>query len=167
MEFRSASRLRVGLSLILAARITLAHFSVSSAMSLPNSAREPERAAPVREARFDHRIGKPGVDLLVQLVDDFRGRISGRTNTEEGAHLIARHEFADGRDVGQRLRARRGRSPPLRGPRAQRSECPTFRMTATAVQPAPRSLRSRRKVPRRCHSGATGERSCGAAPAGR
>jgi predicted lipid-binding transport protein (Tim44 family) len=40
-------------------------------------------------------------------------------------------------------------------------------MVATAIQPAPRSQRSRRKVPRRCYSGATGGRSLEAAPADR
>ena len=62
--------------------ITLAHFSVSSAMSLPNSAGEPakHRAAQVGKPRLHLGIGEAGVDLLVELVDDFGGRVLGRAD---------------------------------------------------------------------------------------
>ena len=51
---------------------TLAHFSVSSAISFPKSAGEPgsDRATLVDEPRPDHGIGEPGVDLAVEPVDD-------------------------------------------------------------------------------------------------
>jgi hypothetical protein len=59
-----------------AARITLAHFSVSSAMSLPKSA------------------GGPGVGLPIELVDDFSGRVLGRTNIRPSAGFVPRQEVA-------------------------------------------------------------------------
>ena len=94
-----------------AARITLPHFSVSSAMSLPKSAGEPASAvaAQVGKPRLDLGIGESRVDLLVELVDDLGGRVPRRANAEPRARLVARHELAHGRDVRQRLRARRGR----------------------------------------------------------
>ena len=67
------------------------------------------RAAEVGEPRLDLGIGEAGVDLLVELVDDLGGRVLRRADAEPGARLVARHEFAHGRDVRQRLRARRGR----------------------------------------------------------
>jgi hypothetical protein len=45
--------------LMLAARITLPHFSVSSAKSLPKSAGEPDNARTTHSG-----VGKRGVDLL-------------------------------------------------------------------------------------------------------
>src|SRR5438874_343687 len=47
-EYRA--RRRTYSALMLAARITLPHFSVSSAMSLPKSAGEPGRAVPLKSA---------------------------------------------------------------------------------------------------------------------
>ena len=97
-------------ALMLAARITLPHFSVSSAMSLPKSAGEPGSAyRPVGKPRPDLGIGEAGIDLLVELIDDLSGRVLRRANAEPCARLVARHEFAHGRDVRQHLRARRGR----------------------------------------------------------
>ena len=54
---------------MLAARITLAHFSVSSAMSLPKSAGEPikHRAAQVGKPCLDLGVGEARVDLLLSL----------------------------------------------------------------------------------------------------
>src|SRR6266545_7005976 len=52
-------------------------------------------------------IGECGVDLLVELVDDLGGRVPGRSETKDRACLIARDELAYGRDVRQRVRARR------------------------------------------------------------
>ena len=66
--------------LMLAARITLAHFSVSSAMSLPKSAGEPASTVPPRSASRALIFGSAsaGVDLLVELVDDLGGRVLRR-----------------------------------------------------------------------------------------
>ena len=96
---------------MLAARITLAHFSVSSAMSLPNSAGVIGIgvAAQIGKPRLHLGIGEGRVDLLVEPVDDLRRRVLGRADAIPPARLVARHEFAHGRDVRQRLRARRGR----------------------------------------------------------
>ena len=96
-------------ALMLAARITLAHFSVSSAMSLPKSAGEPAMRPPpkVGKPRPHLGIGEARVDLLVELVDDLGRRVPGRADAEPSARLVARHEIAHGRNVGQRFRARR------------------------------------------------------------
>ena len=69
---------------MLATRITLPHFSVSSAMSLPKSAGEQgkHRAAEFGKPRLDLGIGEGRVDLLVELVDDFGGRVLGRADAE-------------------------------------------------------------------------------------
>ena len=71
-------------ALMPAARITLPHFSVSSAMSLPKSAGEPRkhRAAEVGEPRLHLGIGEGRVDLVVELVDDFGGRVLGRADAD-------------------------------------------------------------------------------------
>ena len=50
-------------------------------------------------------IGKACVDLLVEPVDDVGGGVLGRTNAAPPAGLVARHEFAYGRHIRQRLRA--------------------------------------------------------------
>ena len=80
---------------MLAALITLPHFSVSSAMSLPKSAGEPASTVPPRSAsRALHLgVGEAGVDLLVELVDDLGRRVLGRANAVPGARLVARHEI--------------------------------------------------------------------------
>src|SRR3989442_1180508 len=63
-------------------------------------------------------IGEASIDLLVELVDD-PGRCPCRcAEAEIAARLIARHEFAHGRNVRQRVRARgrahRKRTQPAR-----------------------------------------------------
>ncbi len=71
------------------------------------SARE-HRGAEVGEARLQLGIGEAGIDRLVERTDDFGGRALGRTDAVPGTRLVARHEFADGGQVRQRRRARRG-----------------------------------------------------------
>src|SRR6516225_6037314 len=85
--------------------ITLAHFSVSSAISLPKSTGEPESGVP----RLERGIGEAGVDLLVELVDDLGRGLIGRTNAHPQAGLVARNKLADDRNVRQCVRARCGR----------------------------------------------------------
>src|SRR5262249_36603992 len=63
--------------LMLAARMTLPHFSVSSAMSLPKSVGEPVSTVPPRSAIFHVRIGESRIDLLVECVDDLAGHVPG------------------------------------------------------------------------------------------
>src|SRR5271163_3778494 len=53
-------------------------------------------------------IGKRGVDLLVELVDDLWGRTLGRAGSDPGARLIAGHKIPDGWDVRQGVDACRG-----------------------------------------------------------
>src|SRR5262249_50913566 len=66
------------------------------------------RATEVSEPRFDVGIGEAGIDLLVELVDDFGGRVFGRADPVPNTCLVARHELTDGRNIGQRVPARRG-----------------------------------------------------------
>src|SRR5262249_57097383 len=56
----------------------------------------------------DLRIGKGHVDLVVEFVDDPGGRVLGRADAIPTARLVARHEFAHGRNVWGRFRAHRG-----------------------------------------------------------
>src|SRR5260370_7478627 len=74
------------------------------------------RAAQVGKARLDFGIGEGGGDLLVESIDDFRGRVSRRADAEPIAGLEARHKFVHGRDVRQRLRASSSRDPQAPNP---------------------------------------------------
>src|SRR5258708_25017343 len=77
------------------------------------------RAAQIGEPRLDIWIREPRIDFLVELVDDFGGRILGRTPAVPSACLVARHELSPGWGVLQPLPARRRRPPPpaqLAGP---------------------------------------------------
>jgi hypothetical protein len=67
-------RYRSGYSaLMLAARITLAHLSVSSAMNLPKPAGDSakHRATEVGDPRLQLRVGKARIDLVIEFVDEF------------------------------------------------------------------------------------------------
>src|SRR5262249_23493741 len=89
---------------------TLPHFSVSSAISSAKSAGEPASTVPPRSASRALILGSARPALIaLELVDDRCGRALGCAGARPGARLIARHELTDGRDVRQRLRARRGR----------------------------------------------------------
>src|SRR6516162_9886852 len=101
---------------------TLWHIRPRSRRSLRLDAREPHHLGPLLGFRGDEvakvggrarnhctaQIGEPclklgmgegGVDLVVELVDDFGRRIPRRADAAEGACLIARHEIVHGRDV--------------------------------------------------------------------
>src|SRR5262245_1033845 len=65
-------------------------------------------ATQVGKPRLELGIGKASVDLLVEQVDYFDRRALGCRDAVPTAGLVARHELSDGRDVRQRLRARRG-----------------------------------------------------------
>ena len=136
--------------LMLAARITLPHFSVSSAMSLPKSAGEPAlaRAAQVGKPRLHLGIGEGRVDLLVELVDDLGGRVLGCADAVTKCRLVARHEFADGRDVRQRLRARRRgycQRAQLAGPDVLDRRAAEVKTSPAPVRRSGRSARARRR----------------------
>src|SRR5262249_7768242 len=88
----------------LAARTTLPHFSVSSAMSRPKSLGEREHVATeVGKPCLHLGISKASVDLLVELFDDLGRRSLWRAEAEPAARLIARHELTHGRDVRQQF----------------------------------------------------------------
>ena len=95
---------------MLAARITLPHFSVSSAMSLPKSAGEPASTVPPRSASRALILGsaRPALISLLSLSTISAGVFLGAPTPIPCARLVARHEIANGRDVRQHLRARRG-----------------------------------------------------------
>ena len=78
--------------LMLAARTTLPHFSVSSAMSFPKSAGEPGSTAPPRSASCALILGsaRAGVDLVVELINDLGGRVPGAPMPNQAARLVAR-----------------------------------------------------------------------------
>ena len=82
--------------LMLAAWITLAHFSVSVAMILPKSAGETiSIATPPSVSRAAIWIGERGIDLSIELIDDFKRRISGSDDARKCAGLEARHRISD------------------------------------------------------------------------
>src|SRR5262249_57467081 len=71
------------------------------------------RATEVSEPRFHVGIGESRINLIVELIDDFDGRVFWRADPHPAGRLVAWHELGHGRDTGQRVRARRGRySPP-------------------------------------------------------
>jgi hypothetical protein len=63
-------------------------------------------AAQVGETSLDLGIGESGVDLPVQLTNHLRGCVFGRARPELEACRVARHEFAHGRNLRQKVRAR-------------------------------------------------------------
>ena len=78
MEYRAGGGSAYS-ALMFAARITLPHFSVSSAISLPNSAGEVGNTVPPRagKALLQLGISEAGIDLLVELADDLAWRVLG------------------------------------------------------------------------------------------
>ena len=77
------------------------------------------RGAQVEEVRLHRRIGKTRIDRPVELLDNFDGRVPGRTYAGPAAGLVAGHKFSQGRQVRQRIRANRCRN-------GQRSELARF-----------------------------------------
>src|SRR5262245_62174318 len=96
--------------LIFAARTTLPHFSVSSAISLPKSAgRAWERSpAKLRETCLQLRVGKSRIDLQVELVDDLDRRAARGADAVPSAGLVAWHKVTHRREIRQSLRAHAG-----------------------------------------------------------
>src|SRR5262249_4473442 len=96
--------------LMLAARITLPPFPVSAARSRSNSAGEPASTVPPRSTKRALILGSASAALIspIELVDNFRGSVLGCADAEQRNRLVARHEFACGRNIGQRLRPHRG-----------------------------------------------------------
>ena len=65
-------------------------------------------ASQVGKLRLHFGIGESSVNLFVELVDHLDRCGLWCADAEPGDRLVARHEFAEGRDVRQRVRARRG-----------------------------------------------------------
>src|SRR6516162_6675602 len=91
-------------ALMLAARITLPHFSVSSAINFPKSV----GVIGIGKSCLDLGIGEGGIDFAVELIDDFSRRFLGCADTVPGGRLISRHKLSEGRNVWQRFRAHHG-----------------------------------------------------------
>src|SRR6476660_7921350 len=66
------------------------------------------RAALVGKQLLELGIGERVVDLPVEPADDLGGRVLRRTDATPEARLVVRHEITHGREVRQRVRARRG-----------------------------------------------------------
>src|SRR3984893_13960901 len=66
------------------------------------------RASLVGKPRLELGIGEPSVDRPVEPADDLGGRVLRRTDATPEARLVVRHEITHGREVRQRVRARRG-----------------------------------------------------------
>src|SRR5215510_5095861 len=85
--------------------ITLAHFSVSSTMSLLKSEGERKhRTAKIGNSCLDPGFGKGDVDFLVELVNDFSRRVLGRRNAMPADRFVSGNEVAYCRDVRQHIR---------------------------------------------------------------
>src|SRR5262249_5116761 len=93
--------------LMLAARITLPHFSVSAAMNLPKSAGEPVSAVPPRSASLALILGSASAVLisLLSLSMISAGVVLRCADAVPVARLVPRHELSHGRDVRQRIQA--------------------------------------------------------------
>src|SRR5262245_66217879 len=93
-------------ALMLAARITLPHFSVSSAMNLPKSVGDIGIGTPPRSASRALIVGsaRPALIASLSLSTISARRVLGRADAEPGARLVARHEIAHGRNVRSRVR---------------------------------------------------------------
>ena len=77
--------------LMLAARITLPHFSVSSATNLANSEGEPVNSCyPVRQSALSLWIGEGRIDLPIQPFDDLGRGALGRADAEPTGRRVAR-----------------------------------------------------------------------------
>src|SRR6516162_4065600 len=64
------------------------------------------RITPVGDARLDRRIGKSGINCLVELVDYLDRGATRRTDPLPTACLVTRHYFSNRRDVRQNIGAR-------------------------------------------------------------
>jgi hypothetical protein len=68
--------------------ITFAHFSVSSTMGFPKPAGGTGKdCVSTGEVHLNLRIGESRIDLFVELVDNFPGRVFGRADSVPTAHL--------------------------------------------------------------------------------
>ena len=85
-----------------AARITLAHFSVSSARCLPNSAGEPGKTVPPRSPNRAFILGsaRPVLVAWLSFSTISVGVFLGAPRPYREARLIAGYEIAHSWDVG-------------------------------------------------------------------
>src|SRR5215831_13164898 len=63
-------------------------------------------ASEVSQPRLDFGIGEAGVNCLIELVNNLRRRVLGRTDCNKCAGLEARQKFAQCRHVRELIRAR-------------------------------------------------------------
>ena len=100
----------VQLALMPANLITLAHFSVSSAMSLPKSAGEPPSVETPTWTNRAFMAGSASAALisLLSLSTMSEGVPLGAPIPKKPPDSIARHELGHGRHIRKNMRARRG-----------------------------------------------------------
>jgi hypothetical protein len=96
-------------ALMLAARITLAHFEVSSAMSFPKSDGVPEITVKPNSAKRATNFWSASAALisLLKAGGYHAGRILWRTDAIPNVGLVPWHEVTHNRNVGERLPAYR------------------------------------------------------------
>src|SRR5207248_1830871 len=88
--------------------ITLAHLSVSSAMSLPKSAGEPASTVPPRSASRAFALGSASISLISRLSLSMTSLgVLWRAHTVPRADLVAWNKLAYGRKLRHCLRAHR------------------------------------------------------------
>src|SRR5262245_18710145 len=103
---------------MLAARITLAHFSVSSAMSLPKSAGEPGSSAPPSSSSRVLSFGSSSAALISRLSLSMIPTGVAFGAPTPNSEVASRNEVAHGRDIRQPLPspgARHGQGAQLAG----------------------------------------------------
>ena len=102
-------------ALMLAVRMTLPHFSVSSATNLPKSAGEPASAVAPHSARRAATLDRQArIDRFVERADDLGRQAFRRRHAGPEVCLVSRHGRGHRRDVRQCGLAGLGRRPRAR-----------------------------------------------------
>ena len=97
-------------TLMLASRMTFPIFSVSSAISLPNSAGEPASGVPPRSASCALKAGSASAALTARLSAAMASAdVPLGAQAVPGAEFVPGQELAEGRNIRQHVRARRRR----------------------------------------------------------
>src|SRR5215472_1792286 len=67
--------------------------------------------AQIAEPRFERRISKDGIHLLIEDRDDLRRRVRGCSNAIPTERLVTRHKIPDRGNIRQCVQTCRGRDP--------------------------------------------------------
>src|SRR3984893_17043594 len=63
------------------------------------------RGTEVGKSRLQFRMGEARIDLPVESLDNFDGRLSGCAHAEPAACLVTRHDFSPRTEIGKDFRA--------------------------------------------------------------